>query len=80
MRRGWSQTGRVPRRLFEMLRLEIRYDHRPELAIYRVTLTGGSMGDIADLAGILPGGQPEAAPRKSEEKTMVAETMTPPAF
>lgn len=70
----------LSRRLFEILRLEIRYDHRTELAVCRVTLTGGSITAIADTAGLLPGWQ-EETPRTSEtteEEGMAAERKTPP--
>ncbi|MFD7282857.1 hypothetical protein ACFV80_39130 [Streptomyces sp. NPDC059862] len=69
----------LSRRLFETLRLEIRYDHRTEPATCRVTLTSGSIDAIADMADLLPGRPGGAMPRTSEEEGMAAERKTSPA-
>ncbi|GGL05453.1 recombinase family protein [Streptomyces flaveus] len=68
----------LSRRLFETLRLEIHYDHKTELATCRVTLTSGSIGDIADMAEVLPGRPGGTTLRTSEEEGMAAERKTPP--
>lgn len=72
----------LSRHLFEALRLEIHYDHRTALATCQVTLTGGSIGDIADMADSLPGqaGAGGTTLGTSEEEGMAARKMFPPTF
>lgn len=75
-----DMSDEMSRLLFEVLRLEIHYDHRTGLATCRITLTGGSIAAVAGVADLMPGGTGRT-PRTSEEKGMSVGTKSPtPSF
>ena len=43
----WKPGDAISRRLFEALRLEIRYDHTAYMATCEITLTGETIGTVA---------------------------------
>jgi hypothetical protein len=44
---GWKPGDAISRRLFEALRLEIRYDHTAYMATCEITLTRETIGTVA---------------------------------
>jgi hypothetical protein len=59
----WKPGDAISRRLFEALRLEIRYDHTAYMATCEITLTGETIGTVARTSQERRQRQPAGGPR-----------------
>lgn len=66
----------ISRRLFEALRLEIRYYHTAHLATCEITLTGETIGIVARASQERPPARRSHAARPTTEPTAPFETST----
>ncbi|MEO3813447.1 hypothetical protein ABGB17_30990 [Sphaerisporangium sp. B11E5] len=68
----------LQRELFTIFRLEIRYDHRTNTALIRITLTGDTIEGIATMTELLSTPTTQAGGRSLDLRACAADLMRAP--